>query len=80
MIDYEKIGLKAALCGHTAAEFHVAAQKNANATWVLLLAGSVTWYCAGWGWALIPCLLGAAAAALSVHTTLIATGIERWKR
>lgn len=77
---HDKLAYKALLSGKTAAEFNVAAQKHANATWAYLIAAGVVWYFAGFGWALIPGVLGIFTAIQSISSTMIATRLENYEK
>jgi hypothetical protein len=59
--------------GRNPQAFHAAAQRHANATWVLLIIAGIVWYVAGWKWALIPAALGAFTIVQSVSATSIAS-------
>jgi hypothetical protein len=54
----DRAASKAIASGKGAADFSVAAQKHANATWFYLIVAGSVWYFTGWGWALIPFAIG----------------------
>lgn len=74
---HEKMAAGAVLKGKTAAQFKMAAQKHANASWFYGAIGAAVWYFANWKWAAIPLALAAFVALQSISATLIATKMER---
>ncbi len=74
---HDKLAQKAFLAGRTASEFHVAAQRKANATWLFLIAAGVVWYFVNWAWAIVPAVLAAFTGLHSVSATLIEARLEK---
>ena len=74
---HDKLADKAVAKGNTATDFHAAAGRHANATWVWLIASGVVWYLTDWKWALIPAAIGAFTAFSSVSATMVASRLER---
>lgn len=62
--------------GKSSSEFKAAAQKHANATWLLVIGGAVIWFFFGWAWAVILVALGVYTALKSVSATMVATRLE----
>lgn len=73
---HDKLAHKAISMGKSSAEFKAAAQKHANATWLLVIGAAAIWYFLGWAWALIPVVLGVYTALKSVSATMVATRLE----
>lgn len=73
---HDRLARKAITDGHGREHFHHAAQKHANATWVMLIAALAVWYFVGWQWALIPAILGAYTALSSISSTMVASRLE----
>lgn len=74
---HDDLARKAISRGHGREQFHHAAQKHANATWVMLIAALAVWHFFGWKWALIPAVLGAYTALSSISSTMVATRLEK---
>lgn len=77
---HDQMAAKAALNGRTSAEFHAAAQRKANATWVYLIVAGIVWYFTAWYWALIPGVLAALTIGQSISATMIAARIEKYEK
>lgn len=77
MAFFEQMAARASLRGHKAAHFAAAAQRHANAFWFLLVAAALTWWLAGWKWALIPAAAAAWTAFQSCSATVIQRHLER---
>jgi len=77
---HDKLAGKALLNGRTAKEFHIAAQRNANATWVCFAIAGLVWYFATWYWALIPFAFAVLSALRSISATMIETRLEKIER
>ena len=73
---HDKLAQKAISMGKSSSEFKAAAQKHANATWLLVIGGGVIWYFFGWAWAVILVALGVYTALKSVSATMVATRLE----
>jgi hypothetical protein len=73
---HDKLAERAAAMGKTAEDFHVAAQKHANAAWFFLIVAGVVWYFLAWTWALIPAAIGIFSAFQSVSSTMIESKLE----
>src|SRR6267378_41113 len=74
---HDNLADRAAAMGKTAIEFRSAAQRKADATWVLLIIVGVIWFFLNWLWALIPAALAGFSAFRSVSASLIATRLEK---
>jgi hypothetical protein len=72
---HDQVADEAVADGNTSYQFRAAAQKHANAFWVLAFVGIGVWFLAGL-WSLIPFGLAALAAAQSVSSTLVARKLE----
>jgi flagellar basal body-associated protein FliL len=73
---HDKLAQQAISMGKGSSEFKAAAQKHANATWLLAIGGGVIWYFLGWAWAVILIALGVYTALKSVSATMVATRLE----
>ncbi len=73
---HDKLAQKAVSMGKSSSGFKAAAQKHANATWLLIVVAGVVWYFFGWAWALIPLALGAYTTIQSISATMVATRLE----
>ena len=62
--------------GKGSLEFRAAAQKHANATWLILIGGGLIWYFFGWPWGLMLVTLGVYTALKSISATMVATRLE----
>lgn len=80
MSFHDSVALKARLAGNTAAQFHEAAQRHANATWAYLIIAAIVWYFTSWMWAVIPFALAAYVALQSISATLVATRLEKYEK
>ncbi|MGH8193773.1 MAG: hypothetical protein ACREQ8_05130, partial [Woeseiaceae bacterium] len=76
MSFHDRLAEAALRDGNTPEQFRTAAQKHANAFWLLAALGAAVWYFAGWGWSLIPFSLGALKVLQSVSSTLTARKLE----
>jgi hypothetical protein len=77
MSIHDKMAKRAFIAGKKAEEFHHAAQKHANATWIYLIIAGIVWYFTSWIWALIPGALGIFTAVQSISATLIAIKLKK---
>ena len=80
MSFHDSVALKARLDGNTSAQFRMAAQRHANATWIYLIIGGIVWYFANWLWALILFALAAYVAFQSVSATAVAIRLEKYEK
>jgi hypothetical protein len=76
---HDKLAQRALSEGRTSLEFHAAAQKHANATWLYLAAGGLVWWLVSWVWALLPFAVAAYVAFQSTSATSIATRLEKFE-
>jgi hypothetical protein len=77
MSFHDQAALKARLDGNTAAQFRLAAQRHAKATWLYLILAAIVWYFTAWYWALIPAALAGFVAIQSMSSTAIAMRLEK---
>jgi len=73
---HDKLAYKAEASGKTAGDFTAAAQRKANATWLLLIMAGVVWYFVGLVYALIPGALAIITALMSFSSTAIAERLK----
>ena len=77
MSFHDSLATKSMMMGKSSQEFRRAAQKHANATWVLLIIAAAVWYFAGLWWAVIPAVVGAFTAFQSVSSTMVQSRLEK---
>ncbi len=80
MSFHTKLARISFLKGRRSTEFTVAAQRHADAAWFLLIFAVVVWYFWGWGWALIPIMLGVYAILKSISSTMVATRLTEMEQ
>jgi len=74
---HDGVALKAMRDGRTSSEFHIAAQKKANAAWFWIISTAAVWYLEGLSWALLPGIVAIFTSFQSISATLIATRLEK---
>jgi hypothetical protein len=79
MAFHDKLAQHAFRSGKASSQFHLAAQKHANATWVYIIIGAIVWWVVSWVWALVPFAIGAFVAFQSVSATMIASRLEKFE-
>jgi hypothetical protein len=71
-----RLVLSARIDGNTAQEFHAAAQRHANMTWLWAIVSGCMWYFLGWVWAILPFALTLFSIVQSVVSTKVALQLE----
>lgn len=74
---HDRLAKHAASLGKSAIDFNLAAQRHANAAWIILIIAGAAWYFWGWMWAAVPAIVGAYTVFQSVSSTMIASRLEK---